>query len=331
MSQLSISCAEERYKINAKRSPLYALPYDVLAHIRGYLDHTEKICFALSGAKFIENFPSITVPEDKVGDTKIDVYLRLLRDDFYREAHKRPGIWCVYCADVHKDTRFIGKMLCRPRQERKCSSTLELCSHRSYSLDYLRAEVERAVSLRGRKATYLDLQCCTCETELKKSHIYLTICDVTYDQTSGDYIMRSDMTMGFSKAKGSDLHTEARAVLQTLDYTACLHIHTSEESTMNRLVDAETGAFKAEKRHKTHRVHCERCKTMVQIKYLKSFWGASPHNPRAAAANTGLTIDIIRNLGKLTNEDDPTWRAHLRKRQLKVTKDQGDLARLELG
>jgi len=90
MSQLesSISCAERRYKINVKRSPLYALPYEVLAHIRGYLDHTEKICFALSGAKLFESFPSIIVPENKVGDTKINVYLRLLRDDFYREAHK---------------------------------------------------------------------------------------------------------------------------------------------------------------------------------------------------------------------------------------------------
>jgi len=294
------------------------------------LDHTEKTCFALSGAKFLETFPSITVPEDNVGDTKINVYLRLLRDDFYREAHKRPGIWCVYCADVHKDTRFIGSMLCRPRQERKCSSTLKLCSHRSYSLEYLRAQVERAVYLRGRQAMYLDIQCYTCKTDLKKSHIYLSSCAVTYDQTSGDYIMRSGITMGFSKAKGLNLHTKARRILQKLDFTACLHIQTSEESTINRLIDTETGAFKAEKRDKTHRLHCEHCKTMVRTEHVK-FWGFSHHNPRAAAAETGLTIEFLRNLGKLTNEDDPTWRAHIRKRQLKVTKDQGDLIRLERG
>ena len=322
MSQLetSVSCAEKRYKINAKTSPLYALPYEVLAHIRGYLDPTEKTCFALSGAKFFETFPSITVPEDKVGDTKIGVYLRLLRDDFYREAHKRPGIWCVYCADVHKDTHFTESMLCRPRQERKCSSTLRLCPHRSYSLDYLRDKVERAVSLRGRQAMYFSLRCYTCETELKKSQIYFTNCAVTYDKTSGDYVMGSDITIGFSKAKGSGLHTEARRVLQKLDFTACLHRQISEESTINRFVDAETGAVKAEKQDQAHRVHCEHCKTMVRTKYVKSLC-FSPHKPGAAAAETGLKIDIIRHLGKLSNEDDPTWRAHLRKRQLKVTKD----------
>ncbi|KAI4952493.1 hypothetical protein J4E91_002964 [Alternaria rosae] len=330
MSQLesSVSWAERCYKINAKRSPLYALPYEVLAHIRGYLDHTEKICFVLSGAKLIETFPFITVQEDKVGDIRIGVYVRLLRDDFYKEAHKQSGTWCVYCADVHEDPRFVGKMLCYLPRDRRCSPTLKLCSHWSYSLKSLKANVARAASFRGRQAMHLGLRYYTCETGLEESRIYSNGRRVTYDRISGDYILRSLIVINFAKVEASDLYTKARADLQALDFTACLHMRTSEESTINRLVDAETGAFKVEKLHEVYRVHCEHCKTMTRTKSVSIRGTTGFYRPDKSS---GLRIDILRNLGKLTNEDNPTWRAHFRERQLKVTKDQGDLIRLELG
>jgi hypothetical protein len=325
LRKLSASWAIKCYEKNAKRSPLYALSYEILVIIQEYMDPTDQVCFAISSVKLLRIFRQITVIQDSFGDTSIGVYLRFMRDDFYNlNIRKQRRIWCVHCADRHHESSFIDKMLRVPRWDRKCRSSLKLCPHMSSSLVQLKSKMAKFITS-GAKPDYLNIRCDSCyngSDDSKPIQVYTT--SLEKDATTGEYILRSFIHINFKEKDKSAPYNKAREDLKALDFPACLHMRTSTESTINRLVDAETGAFKAKQMDEPYRVHCQHCKTMIRTGPFNVWITTNQQR-----ISLGLRMDIIRNLGKLTSEDDPIWRAHLRERQLKVTQDQGDLTPLE--
>jgi hypothetical protein len=291
------------------------------------MDPTDQVCFAISSVKLLRTFRQITVTQDSFGDTSIGVYLRLMRDDFYnRNIRKQRRIWCVPCADRHHESSFVDKMLRVPRWGRKCRSSLKLCPHNSSSLVQLKTKMAKFMT-GGAQSGYLNIRCYSCYNGFDNSkpmQVYTTC--IEKDATTGEHILRRFIHINFKQKDKSALYNKAREDIKALDFPACLHMRTSTESTIDRLVDTETGAFKAQQMDEPYRVHCQHCKTMTRTGPF-NVW-TSTNQQRISL---GLRMDIIRNLGKLTSEDDLIWRAHLRERQLKVTQDQGNLTPLEQG
>jgi hypothetical protein len=200
LSPSSYWWAIECYKRNARKCPLYALPFELLVKIREYMDPIEKMCFALSSAKLFKTFSSITVPTNSIGDTQIGVYVRRLRDDFYRHVRDRSKIWCVHCADYHHASSLLGNTLSSSPWDRMCYSSLQLCPHWSLSLDSLKARIARSKVVE--EGMYLDLRCSSCNSSFNATRrMFRNMVAITHEPRTREYVLRISIQINFEKER----------------------------------------------------------------------------------------------------------------------------------